>query len=104
MVLKSLPGSPIGMLEVIILLKDNVIWSFVIKIQSLLQLLLQNLDIKLSIHPTINLACHSNLFSSNTAPHHDRSSFKLHSSLHQPTIIPCPSPTIRPNVIDFGLI
>ena len=110
MVNKPLLGSPTGVLGVIVLLKDNVIWSFAIILQGLLEFILQNLQIQVSIHPTINLASHSNPFQSHTTPHHQASSTKLYCPLHQPItqalscLFPCPPLAIWPNVVNFRLI
>src|ERR1700731_3800835 len=53
------------MLGVIILLENNVNWLLFEIPDAGLQLILQNLDIKIPIHPFINLACISN-----STPHH----------------------------------
>ena len=48
------------MLRVIILLKDDVGRVETIILQDLLELILQNLEIEVPIHPTINLASKAN--------------------------------------------
>ena len=52
------------MLRVIILLKDDVRRIETIILQGLLELILQNLEIEVPIHPTINLASKANSVSS----------------------------------------
>ena len=51
---------PAGMLRVIILLKDDVRRIETKILQGLLELILQNLEIEVPIHPTINLASKAN--------------------------------------------
>jgi len=71
-------------LGVIILLKDNVILGFVVKLDTFLELFIQKLDGKVSIHPPINPASISHPFPHHTALYHHRSSTKPPGSLHQP--------------------
>ena len=57
--------------------------GLVIKCKAALQVTLQNLDVKVPIHPPINLASISNPILQHTAPNHQRASFKLQGSFHQ---------------------
>ena len=83
MVNKPLLCPPTGVLGVIILLKDNVIWSFLIILQGLLKFILQDLYVEVSVHLTIHLASHPNTIPSHTAPHHQGSSPKLDCPFNQ---------------------
>ncbi|KAI9571215.1 hypothetical protein HD554DRAFT_2017383 [Boletus coccyginus] len=73
-----------SMFGVIVLLKDDVRRIKTIKLQRIEQFILQNLKVKVPIHPTINLGSIANSLPSHTAPHHQRTSSKLHCTFHQP--------------------
>ena len=60
----------------------------VINCKAALQVILQDLDVKVSIHPPINLASISNLLEQHTAPNHQISSSKLQASFCQSIIQP----------------
>ncbi|KAI6158815.1 hypothetical protein EDD17DRAFT_1763307 [Pisolithus thermaeus] len=62
-----------------------------IMLQSLLKLFLQNLKVKVPIHPTINLGSIANTLPSHATPHHQRTPSKLESPLYQPIIEPSPA-------------
>src|SRR5229473_3700394 len=102
MVFKPFGGFLAGVLGVIILLENDVVLGFAIVFNSALNFFIQDLDIKIPIHPSINLASMSNTLPCHTAPHHYRSSTKLLSPLYQPvtqslpSLFPHPFPTIRP--------
>ena len=99
-----------GVLEVIVLLENNIIYEFDIKLQGLLKFIFQYGHVKVPIHPSINLGCISHLIPSHGTPHYQISTFKLHCSLHHPITQPHPHvfphifPTIWPQTINFGLI
>ena len=84
MVLKPLFGLFSSVLGVIILLKDNVILGFVVKLDAFLKFFFQDLHIKVPIHLPINLACIPNLLPCHASPHHQGSTSKLLFPLHQP--------------------
>src|SRR3979490_2960185 len=71
-VCKPFLGLFAGMLWIIILLKNNVSSSFTIVLQTGLKILLQNLDIEIPIHPSINLDSISWPIPCHTAPNHHR--------------------------------
>jgi len=71
------------MLGVIILLEDNILAPFLKILDGLLELIIQNANIKVSIHPSINPSGIANSFLAHTAPHHQGSLFKLDSGLNQ---------------------
>ena len=100
MILEPISGLLAGVLGVIVLLKDDVFWSLAIILQGILELLLQNLDIEVSIHPTINLTSQSNTIPCHTPQHHQRSSIKLLSSLYQPVTeaLSCLFPHLLPTI------
>ena len=75
-----------SILGVIVLLKDDVSRIYTIMLQSIEQLILQNLKVMVSIHPTINLGSIANSLSSHTLPHHKGTSFKLEDTFYQPII------------------
>src|SRR5262245_13201637 len=89
-----------GVLGVIILLKNDITCSLAIIVNAGLKILLQNLGIKLPIHPPINPACKTRSFPQHASPDHQVSSTKLYSSLHQPLtqvfsrLFPHPLPSI----------
>src|SRR5271156_2424090 len=66
-----------GVLRVIVLLENDVARGFVVIMEGSLELILQNLAIKVCIHLTINLACISSAFPCHTAPHHHGTTTKL---------------------------
>jgi len=69
---------------VIVLLKKDVFWLFVVIFKALLKFILQNANKNVSIHPPINLGPISNPLPKHTAPKHQRNSSKLDCSLDQP--------------------
>ena len=81
----------------IILMKDDAGGVFTIESKAFLKLILQDLGIKLPIHPSINLACIPNTIPQHTPPHHQRSTSKLGSLLHQPITQALPSLLSAPN-------
>ena len=56
-------------------------------LQCLLKLILQNLKVKVPIHPTIHLDSIANTLPSHATPHHEGTTSKLQSSLYQPFFI-----------------
>src|SRR4051812_34880123 len=89
-----------AVLGVTILLENDVVGSFAVKIEAGLKVVIQNPGVELCIHPPINPDCISSPFPHHTAPHHHRSSTKLHCPLHRPIaeslswLLPSPFPTI----------
>src|SRR3979490_2870895 len=81
MIFEPFMGLFAGMFRVIILLKDDVLRSFAIMSKSFLKFIVQNLDEKVPIHPTINLACIPRPIPKHAALHHHRSTSKLSTSL-----------------------
>src|ERR1700761_7191847 len=77
-----------GVLGVIILLKDDVRRIKTIMLQGIEQFILQNLKVKVTVHPAINLGSIPNSLPSHTPPNHDRTSSKLGCSLNQPITQP----------------
>ena len=71
-----------SVLGVIILLKDNVIFGFVVQLDACLKFIIQDLHIKVPIYLPINLACISNPLPCHTSPHHQGSTSKLLCPLH----------------------
>src|SRR5436190_10630668 len=69
--------------RIIILLKDDTGGVFAIVDKAFLEFILQDLGVKLPIHLPINLAAIPNSFPQHAAPHHQRSTPKLLSLLHQ---------------------
>jgi len=76
----------------------SIRWIETIILQCLLKLILQNLKVKVPIHPTINLDSIANTLPSHATPHHQGTTSKLQSSLYQPIIehLTClfPSPLV----------
>src|SRR5215471_15044982 len=91
MVSKPSLGLLAGVLGVIVLLKDDITCRFPIIIKAGLKVLFQNLEIKIPIHPPINLAGIARSIPQHAAPDHCRSPPKLLSTLHQPIIQALPS-------------
>ncbi|KZT01558.1 uncharacterized protein LAESUDRAFT_796108 [Laetiporus sulphureus 93-53] len=56
MVFEPILGLLAGVLGVIVLLEHHILHSFASILQAILQLILQNADIKVCIHPAINIA------------------------------------------------
>ena len=83
MVLEPILGLLASVFEIFFLLEDDALGGLVIKCKAALQVILQNLDLKVSIHPPINLASISNPLPQHTPPNHQRSSSKLQGSFHQ---------------------
>ena len=72
-----------GMIRVIILLEDDILAPFLEVLDGLLKLILQNANIKVSIHPALNPGGIANSFPTHTPPHHQGSPSKLDSGLNQ---------------------
>ena len=110
MVIEPSLGQFAGVLGVIVLLKNNIIWSFIIKLQRLLQFILQDGAVKLCIHLSFNPSGIFSTFPEHTTPHHHITTPKLQCPLHLsvcqfiPHLLPYPFPSILPNTIDFSLI
>ncbi|KZT01663.1 uncharacterized protein LAESUDRAFT_795612, partial [Laetiporus sulphureus 93-53] len=100
MVFEPILGLLAGVLGVIVLLKHHILHSFTSILQAILQLILQNADIKVCIHPAINLAGIPHTIPAHTAPHHQGSTSKLLGPFHQPItealpwLLPHPFPSI----------
>src|SRR5450432_2931660 len=84
MVLEPSLGLLAGVLGVIVLLENDIIGGFVVEVDAGLKIVLQDLDVEVSIHPPINFDCISSPLPHHTAPHHHRSTTKLQCPLHQP--------------------
>src|SRR6266853_2815113 len=69
--------------RVIILLKDDILVPFLKVLDRLLKLILQNANIKVSMHPALNPSGIANSFPTHTAPHYQEPPFKLDSELNQ---------------------
>ena len=67
---------------VIILLKDETLAPFLKVLDRLLELILQNANIKVSIHPALNPSSIANSFPTYTASHHQGPPSKLDSRLN----------------------
>ena len=83
MVLEPGFGLFASMFRVIILLKDDILVPFLEVLDGLLKFILQNADIKVSIHPALNSSGIANSFPAHIAPHHQGSPSKLNSGLNQ---------------------
>jgi len=87
-----------GILPSFLLPIFSIRWIETIILQCLLKLILQNLKVKVPIHPTINLDSIANTLPSHATPHHQGTTSKLQSSLYQPIIehLTClfPSPLV----------
>src|SRR3979490_1941018 len=94
MIFEPFMGLFASMFRVIILLKNDVLRSFAIMSKSLLKFIIQNLDEKVPIHPTINLACIPRPIPKHADSHHHRSTSKLHCTQYQSITqsLPCPFP------------
>ena len=77
-----------GVLGVIILPKGDIRRIKTIMLQEIKQLILQNLKVKVAVHPAINLGGKTSSLSSHAPPNHDRSTFELNCSLYLPIIKP----------------
>ena len=88
MVLKPILGLLASVFGIIVLLEDDALGDLVIKCKAALQIILQNLDVKVPIHLPINLASISNLLEQHIAPNYLISSFKLQVSFCQSIIQP----------------
>src|SRR5215471_17420893 len=73
MVFKPSLGLLAGVLGVIVLLEDDITCRFPIIAKAGLKVLLQNLDVKVPIHPPINLAGIARSIPQHAAPDHHRS-------------------------------
>ena len=77
-------------------------------LQEIKQLILQNLKVKVAVHPAINLGGKTSSLSSHAPPNHNRSTFELNCSLYLPIIkplswlFPHPFASIWPKVIDLS--
>jgi hypothetical protein len=69
--------------RIIILLEDDILAPFLKVLDGLLEFILQNADIKVGIHPTLNPSGIANSFLAYIAPHHQGSYSKLDSRLNQ---------------------
>ena len=83
MVSEPILGLLASVFGIIILLEDDALGALVIKCKAALQVTLQNLAVKVPIHPPINLESISNLLPQHTTPNHQRASSKLQGSFHQ---------------------
>jgi hypothetical protein len=70
MVLEPSFGLFASMFRVIILLEDDILAPFLKVFDGLLEFILQNANIKVSIHPALNSSSIANSFLAYTAPHH----------------------------------
>src|SRR4029078_4920078 len=84
MILEPSFGYSTGMLWIIILLEDNVVRSIPIILQAILEIILHDLHIEWTIHPSINLDSISNSIPEHTPPYHHCSPSKLDTRLYQP--------------------
>src|SRR6266481_9872446 len=91
MVFEPFLGLFAGMFRVIVLLKDDVLGGFAVMGQAFLKFVIHNLDEKVPIHPTLNLACIPRPIPKHAAPHHHRPTSKLHCTLYQPITQPSPA-------------
>src|ERR1700742_1446447 len=66
-----------GVLGIIILLKDDILAPFLEILDGSLKFILQNANIKVSIHPALNPSGIANSFPTHTAPHHQGSPLNL---------------------------
>jgi len=82
MVLEPGFGLFAGMFRVIILLEDDILVPFLKVLDGLLEFILQNANIKVSIHPALNPSGIANSFPAHTALHYQRSPSKLDSGLN----------------------
>ena len=78
MVLEPILGLLASVFRIIVLLEDDALGGPVIKCKAVLQVILQNHDLNVPIHPPINLASISNLLGQHTAPNHQISSLNPH--------------------------
>src|SRR6266853_4375156 len=89
-----------SMFRGIILLKDEILTPFLEVLDRLLELIIQNANIKVSIHPALNPSGIATSSPTYTAPHHQGPSFKLNSGLNQSVtkaltlLFPSPLPAI----------
>src|ERR1700738_4129466 len=86
MVFKPSLGLFAAMLGVIVLLEDDIIYRMTIMVEAGLKVLLQNLDVKVPIHLSINPASIPNSIPQHASSHHQRSPSKLQSPFNQPII------------------
>src|SRR3954452_19984036 len=96
MVREPLGGFLASMFGVIILLINNISWSFPIILQALLKVIIQNLSVKVRIHPPFNPAHVSWSLPQHTAPYHHRTSSKLICPLNQPITEALSNPLVGP--------
>ena len=86
--------------RVIILLKDEILMPFLEVLDGLLELIIQNANIKVSIHPALNPDGIANSFPTHTAPHYQGPPSKLDSGFDQGVtkaltlLFPSPLPAI----------
>src|SRR5216683_3087810 len=83
MVLEPGFGLFASVFRVIILLKAKILMPFLKVLDGLLEFIIQNANIKVSIHPALNSGGIANSFPTHTAPHHQEPPFKLNSRLNQ---------------------
>ena len=83
MVLEPILGLLASVFGIIILLEDDGPGGLVMKYKAALQATLQNLDVKVPIQSSINLASISNPLPQHIASNHQRASSILQSSFHQ---------------------
>ncbi len=91
MALEPCLGLFAGVFGVIILLEYDLFKGFTPMLQTLLKFILQNLNIKVCIHLSLNLTAVSNPIPSHTALYHQASFPKLQCSFHQPITKPLPT-------------
>ena len=80
--LKSLLRLFASVLWIIVLLENNILGVFVVKLQAWLKVILQNLSVEVNIHPPINPSSKSRPFPQHTAPNHEWSTTKFLCSLN----------------------
>ena len=98
MVLEPILGLLASVFGIIVLLEDDALRGPAIKCKAVLQIILQNLDVKVPIHPPINLASISNLLEQHTAPNH-QISFSKASSIFLPVYYStCLGPFLNPHL------
>ena len=81
--LKPLLGLFASVLWIIVLLENNTLGVFVVKLQAWLKVTLQNLSVEVSIHIPINPSSKSRPFPQHTAPNHEWSIYVPWTSLSE---------------------
>ena len=110
MVLVPILGLLASVFGIIVLLEDDALEGPVIKCKANFQVILQNIEGNIPIHPSINLASISKPLLYHTAPNYQRYTSKLQGSFHQfitqtlSGLFPPPFHAIWTQVIDFGFI